>query len=234
MNSLIKKYLMALTGLVLVGFVFVHMTGNLQIFIGQDAINAYAYFLQNLPMPILWGSRLILLASVFIHIVVAISLIRENKKARPIKNDIEVTKKSKWHSLRMGVSGSIILSFIFFHLFHYTIRIIYPEYDNLTTSVGSPNGEVIHDVYAMMIYGFKKEWISIFYVVAMFLLCKHLVHGVSSMFQSLGIRSSSMKSKLDIVSYIYGYAIFIGFSIIPISVVAQKFGLISIFNSNLF
>ena len=125
MNSLIKKYLMALTGLVLVGFVFVHMTGNLQIFIGQDAINAYAYFLQNLPMPILWGSRLILFASVFIHILVAVALIRENKKARPIKNKIEITKKSKWHSLRMGLSGSIILAFIFFHLFHYTIRIIY-------------------------------------------------------------------------------------------------------------
>ena len=234
MNSLIKKYLMALTGFVLVGFVFVHMIGNLQVFMGQEPLNAYAYFLQNLPLPILWGARLTLLVSVIIHVLVAISLIRENKKARPIKNDIEVTKKSKWHSLRMGVSGSIILSFVFFHLFHYTIRIIYPEYDNLTTTIGSPNGEVIHDVYAMMIYGFKKEWISIFYVVAMFLLCKHLIHGVSSTFQSLGIRSSSMKSKLDIVSYIYGYAIFIGFSIIPISVVAQKFGLISIFNSNLF
>ena len=151
-----------------------------------------------------------------------------------MKNDIEVTKKSKWHSLRMGVSGSIILSFIFFHLFHYTIRIIYPEYDNLTTTVGSPNGEVIHDVYAMMIYGFKKEWNSIFYVVAMFLLCKHLIHGVSSTFQSLGIRSSSMKSKLDFVSYAYAYIIFIGFASIPIAVVAQKYELISIFNNNLF
>ena len=234
MNSLIKKYLMALTGLVLVGFVFVHMTGNLQVFIGQDAINAYAHFLQTLPVPILWGARLFLLASVIIHVLVAISLIRENKKARPIKNDIEATKKSKWHSLRMGVSGSIILSFVFFHLFHYTIRIIYPEYDNLMTTVGSSNGEVIHDVYAMMIYGFKKEWISIFYVVAMFLLCKHLIHGVSSTFQSLGIRSTSMKSKLDFVSYAYAYAIFIGFSIIPITVVAQKYGLISIYNNNLF
>lgn len=234
MNSLIKKYLMALTGLVLVGFVFVHMTGNLQVFLGQDTLNAYAHFLQTLPLPILWGARLFLLASVIVHIGVAVSLIRENKKARPIKNDIEVTKKSKWHSLRMGVSGSIILSFIFFHLFHYTIRIIYPEYDNLTTTVGSPNGEVIHDVYAMMIYGFKKEWISIFYVVAMFLLCKHLIHGVSSTFQSLGIRSSSMKSKLDIASYAYAYIIFIGFTSIPIAVVAQKYELISIFNNNLF
>ena len=110
---------MALTGLVLVGFVFVHMTGNLQVFLGQDTLNAYAHFLQTLPLPILWGARLFLLASVVIHIVVAVSLIRENKKARPIKNEIEVTKKSKWHSLRMGVSGSIILAFIFFHLFHF-------------------------------------------------------------------------------------------------------------------
>ena len=93
MNSLIKKYLMALTGLVLVGFVFVHMTGNLQVFLGQDTLNAYAHFLQTLPLPILWGARLFLLASVVIHIVVAVSLIRENKKARPIKNEIEVSKK---------------------------------------------------------------------------------------------------------------------------------------------
>ena len=94
------------------------------------------------------------------------------------------------------------------------------------TTIGSPTGEQIHDVYAMMIYGFKKEWISIFYVVAMFLLCKHLVHGVSSTFQSLGLRTEAMKSKLDIASYAYGYFIFIVFAIIPIAVVAQKFGLI--------
>ena len=231
-SSLGKKYLMALSGLVLIGFVFVHMAGNLQILMGQEKINAYAHALQSLPMPILWGSRLFLLAAVVVHAVTAYQLIKENRRARPHSNYIETTKKAGLASLRMGLTGSILLAFIVFHLLHFTIRTIYPEYSDMMTIVGSPDSNEIHDVYSMVLAGFQHTWISVFYVVAMFLLCGHLAHGVSSAFQSLGIRSETWRVKLELAAKAYAWLIFVGFSIVPLLVLAQNWGMISLFDTN--
>ena len=108
MSSLFKKYLMALTGIVLIGFVFVHMLGNLQILLGQESINAYAHALQSLPLPILWGSRVFLFVCVFLHALTAYLLIKENRAARPVPNEVEKTKRAGWSSLRMGLTGSCL------------------------------------------------------------------------------------------------------------------------------
>jgi len=233
-SSLGKKYLMALTGIVLIGFVFVHMAGNLQVLLGQDKINAYAHALQSLPMPILWGSRLFLLVCVIIHAWTAIVLIRENRAARPQSNDVEVTKRAGLSSLKMGLSGTILLFFIVFHLLHFTVRTVYPEYNDMMTSVGAPEGEEVHDVYTMVLAGFQHTWVSVFYIVAMFLLCGHLSHGFSSVFQSLGIRSESWRVKIDLAAKAYAWVIFLGFSIIPILVLGQTLDIISFFDPSLF
>ena len=231
-SSIGKKYLMALSGLVLIGFVFVHMAGNLQILMGQEKINAYAHALQSLPLPILWGSRLFLLAAVLIHAVTAYQLVKENRRARPNQNYIETTKRAGLASLKMGLTGSILLAFIIFHLLHFTIRTIYPEYSEMMTVVGSPDSNEIHDVYSMVLAGFQHTWISVFYVVAMFLLCGHLAHGVSSAFQSLGIRSESWRVKLELAAKAYALLIFVGFSIVPLLVLAQNWGMIELFDIN--
>ena len=231
-SSIGKKYLMALSGLVLIGFVFVHMAGNLQILMGQEKINAYAHALQSLPLPILWGSRLFLLAAVLIHAVTAYQLVKENRQARPNQNYIETTKRAGLASLKMGLTGSILLAFIIFHLLHFTIRTIYPEYSEMMTVVGSPDSNEIHDVYSMVLAGFQHTWISVFYVVAMFLLCGHLAHGVSSAFQSLGIRSESWRVKLELAAKAYAWLIFVGFSIVPLLVLAQNWGMIELFDTN--
>jgi len=233
-SSLGKKYLMALTGIVLIGFVFVHMAGNLQVLLGQDKINAYAHALQSLPMPILWGSRLFLLVCVVIHAWTAIVLIRENRAARPQSNDVEVTKRAGLSSLKMGLSGTILLFFIVFHLLHFTVRTVYPEYNDMMTSVGAPEGEEVHDVYTMVLAGFQHTWVSVFYIVAMFLLCGHLSHGFSSVFQSLGIRSETWRVKIDLAAKAYAWVIFLGFSIIPILVLGQTLDIISFFDPSLF
>ena len=230
-SSLIKKYSMALTGIVLVGFVFVHMAGNLQVFLGREAINAYAHALQSLPAPLLWGSRLFLLVCVLIHAYTAYLLISENRAARPRPNEIEVTKRSGWSSLRMGLTGSLLLAFIVFHLLHFTIRSVFPEYQNLKTTIGSPDGREIHDVYAMIISGFRIDAISAFYVFCMFLLCRHLSHGVTSMFQTLGLRAERWRPRLDLLASAYGWILFFGFSVIPMAVIAQKYGLINCLDS---
>ena len=231
-SSLGKKYLMALSGIVLVGFVFVHMAGNLQILMGQEKINAYAHALQSLPLPILWGSRLFLLLAVVVHAVTAYQLVKENRAARPNRNDIEKTQRAGIASLKMGLTGSILLAFIVFHLLHFTIRTIYPEYSEMMTTVGSPDTNEIHDVYSMVLAGFQHTWISVFYVVAMFLLCGHLAHGVSSAFQSLGIRSENWRVKLELAAKAYAWVIFVGFSIVPLLVLAQNWGMIDLFEIN--
>ncbi|MEC8244198.1 MAG: succinate dehydrogenase cytochrome b subunit [Verrucomicrobiota bacterium] len=230
-SSIGKKYLMALSGLVLIGFVFVHMAGNLQILMGQEKINAYAHALQSLPLPLLWGSRLFLLAAVVIHAITAYQLVKENRRARPNQNYIETTKRAGLASLRMGLTGSILLAFIVFHLLHFTIRTIYPEYSEMMTVVGSPDSNEIHDVYSMVLAGFQHSWISVFYVVSMFLLCGHLAHGVSSAFQSLGIRSENWRVKLELAAKAYAWLIFIGFSIVPLLVLAQNWGMIDLFDT---
>ena len=233
-SSIGKKYLMALTGIVLIGFVFVHMAGNLQILMGPEKINAYAHALQSLPLPILWGSRVFLLVCVVLHAWTAIVLIRENRAARPRENDVEVTKRAGFSSLKMGLTGTILLFFIVFHLLHFTVRTVYPEYNDLMTTVGAPEGMEVHNVYSMVLAGFQHTWVSIFYVVSMFLLCGHLGHGFSSVFQSLGIRSESWRIKIDWAAKGYAWLIFLGFSIVPILVIGQKFDLISFFEPSLF
>ena len=231
-SSLGKKYLMALSGFVLIGFVFVHMAGNLQILMGQEKINAYAHTLQSLPLPLLWGSRLFLLLAVIVHAVTAYQLVKENRAARPNRNDIEKTQRAGIASLKMGLTGSILLLFIVFHLLHFTTRTIYPEYSEMLTTIGSPDSNEIHDVYSMVLAGFQHTWVSVFYVVAMFLLCGHLAHGVSSAFQSLGLRTENWRVKLDLVAKAYAWVIFIGFSIVPILVLAQNWGIVNIFEIN--
>ncbi|MEC8012964.1 MAG: succinate dehydrogenase cytochrome b subunit [Verrucomicrobiota bacterium] len=233
-SSLGKKYLMAITGIVLIGFVFVHMAGNLQILMGQEKINAYAHTLQTLPLPILWGSRLFLLVCVVLHAWTAIVLIRENRRARPNKNEVEETKRAGLSSLRMGFTGTILLFFIVFHLLHFTVRTIYPEYNELRTTVGAPVGMEVHDVYSMVLAGFKHTWVSVFYVISMFLLCGHLGHGFSSVFQSLGIRSEAWRLKIDWAAKGYAWIIFLGFSIVPILVLGQKFEILSFFEPSIF
>ena len=224
---------MALTGIVLIGFVFVHMAGNLQMLAGQEQINAYAHALQSLPWFVLWGSRVFLLLCVVIHAWTAYALISENRKARPQSNRIEDTKRAGWSSLNMGLTGSILLAFIVFHLLHFTIRTVYPEYDNMKTTVGSPDGTEIQDVYSMVLAGFRVEAVSIFYVISMFLLCCHLSHGVSSVFQTLGVRSESWRCKLEMFSQAYAWIIFAGFSIVPVGVLAQKYEVFTLFDTAL-
>lgn len=215
--SLVKKYLMALTGLVLVLFVLGHMLGNLQIFLGPEAINVYAYKLQTLPPPVLWGIRLFLLLCVAVHVWMAVLLTIENRQARPSRYAGQKMRETTFSSRVMPMTGLIILAFIIFHILHFTTQSIFPEYKDLHWNW---DGKQIHDVSAMMIMGFSVWWISAFYILATGLLCSHLCHGFSSMFQSIGIRNEKWRRRLDGVAIAYGWIIFLGFAAIPVAVLA--------------
>lgn len=220
LSSLAKKYLMALTGVIMVGFVFIHMVGNLQMFQSPAAINHYAHLLQTLPKGVLWGFRAVLLLSVVIHVWMAILLVRENRRARPedycAKDSIQATLASR----TMGLSGSFLLFFIVFHVFHFTVRSIFPEFqsDAFYTML---DGEQVYNVYKMVVVGFSMVWVSVLYVVCMAFLCFHLSHATSSMFQSLGLRNRKWKLCLDRFAILYGWVVFLGFVSIPVGVLTH-------------
>jgi succinate dehydrogenase / fumarate reductase cytochrome b subunit len=221
-SSLGKKYLMALTGLVLFLFVAGHLAGNLQIFLGREAINRYGHFLQSNP-ELIWPVRLFLLLMVGLHIWSAIQLTLENRAARPLAYGQYNPVGSTYASRTMLVGGLIVLAFIVYHLLHYTVKL--PAI-NLTGKdfAGEAFREVTrtgvhqHDVYAMMVAGFSNVWVSAFYILGMGLLCLHLSHGLSSMFQSLGWKNNAWRPCLDRGARIVAVLIFIGYSSIPVAI----------------
>ncbi len=237
-----RKILMALTGLVLVLFVMGHMLGNLQIFLGPEVINAYAYKLHHLlPASALWTVRLVLLGTIAVHLWAAVTLTLDNRKARPQGYLEKKVVQASYSSRTMRMSGIILLAFIIFHIAHFTVRAVPGmQYESEIEGKHSgrlemvlvplvKNGEAVlkngqpvmtFNVNDMMVAGFKSEWVSAFYIIATGLLCMHLRHGFSSMFQSVGLRNGLWRKRLDRVALAYGWIVFLGFAIIPISVMA--------------
>jgi succinate dehydrogenase / fumarate reductase, cytochrome b subunit len=201
-SSLGKKYVMAITGLGMYGFVIIHLLGNLQVFIPGNAINEYAHALKANPV-ILWGARLGLLTIVTLHIVAALQLAAANKKARPVNYAVGTPVASTLAQRTILISGLVILSFILFHLAHFTLGWVNSEF--LTYESGG-----IHDVKLMMINGLSNPIAAIFYIVAMGLLMLHLSHGVSSIFQSLGLRSKKTFAVFDKLAKLSGLLLFLG------------------------
>lgn len=213
-SSLGKKYVMAVTGLGLFLFVIIHMLGNMQIFLGQDKLNSYAELLKSNPL-VLWGARTGLLATVAMHIISALQLARLNRRARPIGYTAGKPVASTFAQRTILISGLIILAFILFHLAHYTLGLVDPSLHTLIDSKGRP------DVYGMVVTGFSNPLVSAFYVLSMGLLLLHLSHGVSSLFQSLGLRSKKTFEFFDRLAKGAALVLFVGNSAIPVAILLK-------------
>lgn len=180
-SSVGLKFLMGATGILLVLFVVGHMLGNLQVFLGPDALNHYAAKLQGLG-GFLWVIRFGLLAVFAVHVLTGIVLELGNRAARPVAYRRRDSLESTVFSRTMIWSGLALLAFVTYHLLHFTFHATNPEHVATTML----DGEEHKDVYRMVILGFQQAPIAISYVVAMGLLGFHLAHGVGSIFQSLG------------------------------------------------
>ena len=178
-----KKAVMAITGLILFGYVLAHMAGNLQIYsANRFQINAYAAFLHNPGnAALLLGARAFLLACVGLHIVAATQLWFQNRAARPVRYYKKADAPTAYAARTMVWSGPIIAAFVIFHVMHLTGGAVVPLHD-VNGLAAEP------DVRYNVIVGFHDNpLISAFYILAMGLLCTHLFHGVWSMFQSMGV-----------------------------------------------
>ncbi|HEY0965743.1 MAG TPA: succinate dehydrogenase cytochrome b subunit [Opitutaceae bacterium] len=237
-SSIGRKFLMAASGLILVGFVIGHLVGNLQIFSHPDKINGYAQFLHDLG-PLLWVARIGLIVAVIIHVWMAVALTLENRKARGandygVKNTIQATLASR----TMRWTGFVVLAFIVYHLAHFTLggaqaatfKSNLPLYtlQNDYYVAGFPvvkAGAEVLDVHSMVIYGFKNALVSVFYIIAVGLLSFHLVHGADSMFQTLGWRSYKWAGALRKAVVVLCVAYFLANLAIPASVLLGKVSL---------
>jgi len=216
-SSLGKKFVMAATGTVLFLFVVGHMVGNLQIFLGPEAINRYGHFLQsNLGM--IWVVRSGLVVILGLHIWSAAKVSRENKAARPVGYSVEPAEPAASYASRtMLMSGLMVATFIIYHLLHYTVQL---PVVNLTGKdfLTLHDAEGRHDVYAMVVLGFQQPLVSGFYLVAMGLLCTHLSHGLGAMFQSLGLKTHYWAAAVDKGAKVVAWVIFLGYASIPAAV----------------
>jgi succinate dehydrogenase / fumarate reductase cytochrome b subunit len=207
---------MAVTGFFMFLFVIGHLAGNLQIFLGPEAINRYGHFLQSNP-ELIWPARIFLLVFLILHVWAAVQLSLENKAARPVTYAEWKPVGSTYASRTMLMSGLIVFVFIIYHLLHFTVQ---TRYVNLTGQnfVDFTDPAKRHDIFRMMVVGFENVWVSGFYIIGMALLALHLSHGVSSMFQSIGWKNAGYGPFLDKLARVVGVVIFLGYTSIPAAI----------------
>lgn len=208
-STIAKKVVMALTGVILSGFVLVHMTGNLLLYLGPEALNAYGELLQSKPA-VVWAARAVLLGSVVLHMWAAFSLTMINRAARPVGYQKTHREASTYASRTMLFGGPILLLFIIYHLLHFT--------------VGSVHSNFIRgDVYHNVVVGFQNPVVAFAYVLAMVALSMHLFHGITSMLQTVGLSHPRYNGLRKVIGTAYAAVVTVGNLSFPLSV---YFGLV--------
>ncbi|SHI53246.1 succinate dehydrogenase subunit C [Malonomonas rubra DSM 5091] len=207
-----RKILMAVTGLLLVGFITIHLIGNLTIFAGNEAINIYAAGLHSMP-PVVWIFRLVILVLFAIHITFGIQLTVENSAATPEQYAIQVTQKTTFAAKSMIYTGLIILAFILYHLLHFTMHVVHTDaiepYNQLV------NGR--HNVFGMVGTSFQSAFITIAYAIAIIALAFHLTHGLQSFIQTLGWSNGPSQDKVSAIGKLVAIAYGVLYVAIPLA-----------------
>jgi succinate dehydrogenase / fumarate reductase cytochrome b subunit len=213
-SSIGKKWLVAITGLVWVGYVFGHLAGNLQVFAGPEQINRYAELLHSAPF-LLWMARIVLIAAIVLHIVATIKVRMEGRAARPEPYRKRSTVQATISARSMVISGLVVLTFMIYHLLHLTTRSTDARFKPLSEG-GLLQSE--SDVYTMLVLGFQSPLVSAFYIIGVGLLCLHLSHGFSSLLQTLGINSKKVMHPVSVGARLLAVLVFLGYASIPIGV----------------
>ena len=213
-SSIGGKVVMAITGLLLFGFVVAHLLGNLQLLGGPAKINAYAKMLHDLG-PLLWVARIGLLAVFVLHVATGIRLSRANKAARPVAYAREATIQATFASRSMVLSGLSLLVFVVYHLLHFTLGVTNPEHSALKAA-----GAGGHDVYAMVTASFSVPAIAIAYMAFQVVLFFHLSHGMQSLAQTLGLNHRRYTKVVRTLAYLLAAAIAGGNAFLPFAVLS--------------
>jgi succinate dehydrogenase / fumarate reductase cytochrome b subunit len=201
-----KKVVMGVTGVIGIGFVILHSLGNLLIFQGSTALNAYSHFLKS-SAELLWALRTVLIVAVILHVIAAVQLTRQSRAARPtgyVKHESQVATVAS-RTMRWG--GVLLLIFIVFHILHFTTGTIRPA--------GAFSRE---DVYSNVVSSFRIWWVTLFYVLAMVALGFHLFHGAWSSMRSIGVSPPSPRPLHRPLSVLIAVFVWAAFTAVPLAV----------------
>ena len=206
-----QKIIVAVTGLILLAFVIVHMAGNLKVFEGAEAFDGYARFLREAGSPLiphggfLWAVRLVLLAALVLHVVCIARLSAASRRARDVSysesHDLSFSRASRF----MLWGGAILLAFVVYHLMHLTLGVVHPAFIE---------GAVHHNV----ITAFRVPWVPVVYAVALLALGLHVYHGLWSTTQTLAVRSPLVLKWRRPVSALFAAVLVIGYLLVPAAV----------------
>ena len=203
-----QKIVMAVTGVILFGFVLGHMVGNLQLYLGAQALNDYAVWLREFAHgAALPAARITLIVAVILHIWSATSLTLASRAARPTRYRMWEARESTYASRTMRWGGVIILLFVIYHLMHFTWGNAHPSF-------------VDKDVYHNVVTGFAVPWVSAVYILAMLALGLHLKHGLWSMFQTLGVSHPRYERYARVFAAVFAAVVVLGNISFPIAVLA--------------
>ena len=205
-DSIGRKVVMAITGLLMVLFVIGHMLGNLTIFAGPHGLNGYAEHLHELA-PVVWVTRVVMGTAVLLHLFLSIKITVENSAAKPDRYAVQNSLRATFASKNMIWTGAIIGAFILYHLLHFTFRV--------TPDVGAFAGTVPGDVYGMVTTALSATATGIVYIVAMVSLFFHLSHGIQSMFQTLGLSNAFLLPRWGALGKTLSVVFLVGFASIP-------------------
>jgi succinate dehydrogenase / fumarate reductase cytochrome b subunit len=201
-----KKVVMGVTGIIGIAFVILHSLGNLLIFQGSTALNAYSHFLKS-SAELLWALRVTLIVALILHVIAAAQLTRQSRAARPtgyVKRESQVATVAS-RTMRWG--GVLLLIFIVFHILHFT------------TGTIRPTGAFSHeDVYSNVVGSFRIWWVALFYVVAMIALGFHLFHGAWSSMRSIGVSPPSPRPLHRRLSLLIAILVWAAFTSVPVAV----------------
>lgn len=211
-DSIGRKAVMAVTGLLMVLFVVGHLLGNLTIFAGADGINAYAEKLHQLAA-VVWATRIVMGTAVLLHVVLSIQITMENSQAKPDKYAVSRSLRATFASKNMIWTGVVLGAFIVWHLLQFTFRVT-PDLVLQTDVQGR------FDVFTMVATAFKGALTAGAYVIAMVGLFLHLSHGVQSLFQTLGLSNGTMLPRYGLAGKVASFIFLVGFGAIPVAILA--------------
>jgi succinate dehydrogenase / fumarate reductase cytochrome b subunit len=206
-TSLGKKLVMAVSGVVVIGFLVAHLIGNLQIYLGPERLNAYAELLASLG-GLLWVFRAAILLAALVHVVSAYQVARQSWSARPVGYARQRYRATSYAARTMRVGGPIIALFVIYHLLHLTTGQLHQD----------AAGYDAANVYENVVRGFSVWWVSAIYVVTMVLVGLHLYHGVWSMFQSVGLSRPSWVKRRRALAVLLALTVSAGNISIPVAV----------------
>lgn len=210
-----KKIIMGVTGLIGIGFVILHMAGNLQAFVGSSKINSYGALLHGPLAELTWLLRIVLIISVVLHVTMAVQLTRISAAARPVAYRHREPQISTLASRTMKWGGVLLLVFIVFHILHFTTETVDPGgWRGMTDLQGH------RDVYGNIVASFRIWWVSLFYIVSMIALGLHLYHGAWSSVRTLGYAKPTGHPLHRKIALVIAVVVWLGFTLVPLGVIA--------------